>query len=293
MLNFAEQTGSGAVIMVWSFLKIYKLLKYTYSANIYWSTHWKTELHVTERRNARDLMHLGPFDSSSSTTRSLFQFESRKTDKHLSREPTRLRSQHNARLIFKGVSWRNFWACFCNNWTYIDEVLAFCGWLLFVVGGRKSHKHLSQEPTRLRSQNNARFIFKDVSWRNFWACFCNNWIYIDEILASGAGCCLLLGVEKVTNTFLRNQRGFEAKITPVPYSKVYHDATFEPVYVTIGSILVKFWILPLKLMHTLCLIEEIVCEFWLLPLKLMHTLCLIEEIAKCLMCSYHSTVNSS
>ena len=234
MLNFAEQTGSGAVIMVWSFLIINELLKYTYSANIYWSTHWKTELHVTERRNARDLMHLGPFDSSSSTTRSLFQFESRKTDKHLSREPTRLRSQHNARLIFKGVSWRNFWACFCNNWTYIDEVLA-----------------------------------------------------------SGAGCCLLLGVEKVTSTSLRNQRGFEAKITPVSYSKVYHNATFEPVYVTIGSILVKFWILPLKLMHTLCLIEEIVCEFWLLPLKLMHTLCLIEEIAKCLMCSYHSTVNSS
>ena len=108
-----------------------------------------------------------------------------------------------------------------------------------------------------------------------------------------AGCCLLLGVEKVTSTSLRNQRGFEAKITPVSYSKVYHNATFEPVSVTIGSILVKFWILPLKLMHTLCLIEEIVCEFWLLPLKLMHTLCLIEEIAKCLMCSYHSTVNSS
>ena len=183
MLNFAEQTGSGAVIMVWSFLIINELLKYRYSANIYWSTHWKTELHVTERRNARDLMHLGPFDSSS-TTCSLLQFESRKTDKHLSREPTRLRSQHNARLIFKGVSWRNFWACFCNNWTYIDEVLAFCGWLLFVVGGRKSHKHLSQEPTRLRSQNNASPIFQGVSWRNFWARLCNNWIYIGEVLDS-------------------------------------------------------------------------------------------------------------
>jgi len=60
-----------------------------------------------------------------------------------------------------------------------------------------------------------------------------------------AGCCLLLGVEKVTSTSLRNQRGFEANLTPVSYSKMYHDATFEPVSVTIGSILMKFWLLGL------------------------------------------------
>ena len=53
-------------------------------------------------------------------------------------------------------------------------------------------------------------------------------------------------VEKVTSTFLKNQPGFGANLASAPYSKVYQDASFEPVSVTIGSILMKFllmWLL--------------------------------------------------
>jgi hypothetical protein len=55
------------------------------------------------------------------------------------------------------------------------------------------------------------------------------------------GCCW--SVEKVTSTFLKNQPGFGAIITPVLYLKVYQDASLELVSVIIGSILMKFLLL--------------------------------------------------
>ena len=54
---------------------------------------------------------------------------------------------------------------------------------------------------------------------------------------SVAGC---WNYEKVSRTFFKNQPGFGGNSTIIPYSTVYQDATFEPVIVTIGSILMYF-----------------------------------------------------
>ena len=48
-----------------------------------------------------------------------------------------------------------------------------------------------------------------------------------------------LSIEEFSSTFLKNQPGFGANIKPIPYSKVYQDATFEPVRVRIAPILMK------------------------------------------------------
>jgi hypothetical protein len=52
------------------------------------------------------------------------------------------------------------------------------------------------------------------------------------------GCCWSDEIDP--GIFLENQLGFEANLTPVPYSTVYQDATFEPMTITIASIFVKF-----------------------------------------------------
>jgi hypothetical protein len=136
--------------------------------------------------------------------------------------------------------------------TNIDEVLVSLVGCWLLLERRKSHKHLSQEPTGLWSHHNACPIFEGVSRRIFGARFCNNWIYIDEVLASVAAPCSSLSVEIVARMFLKNQLGFGASLTSAQYSMVYQDATFEPVSVTIGSILVKFLLMWLVVVCCFC-----------------------------------------
>ena len=99
----------------------------------------------------------------------------------------------------------------------------------------------SKQPTKLGSCQIDCPMFKPAS-RCFCSAFiCHYWIDIDEVLASvAAPFSSSWNVKKVTCTILKNQPGFGANIAPVPYSKVYQGASFEPVSVTIGCIVVNF-----------------------------------------------------
>ena len=101
--------------------------------------------------------------------------------------------------------------------------------------------HHAQQPTKLGSCRIDCPMFKPAS-RCFCSAFiCHYWIDIDEVLASvAAPFSSSWNVKKVTCTILKNQPGFGANIAPVPYSKVYQGASFEPVSVTIGCIVVNF-----------------------------------------------------
>ena len=72
-------------------------------------------------------------------------------------------------------------------------------------------------------------------------------------------CCF--SIQKVTSTLLKNRPGFGANIKSVTYSKVYQDATFELIFITIASILMKF--LLLWLVVVCCWSIEIVARIFL------------------------------
>ena len=86
-------------------------------------------------------------------------------------------------------------------------------------------------------------LFVSSSNQHQGASFEPIFVTIGCILVESCFCCCsflqFLERKKVTSTILKNQPGFVANTTTVPYSKVYQGASSEPVSVTIGSILVK------------------------------------------------------
>ena len=87
------------------------------------------------------------------------------------------------------------------------------------------------------------------------------------------GCCR--SIEKLTRIFLKNQPAFETYLTPVPYSKVYQDASFEPVYVTIASKFVKFLLMWLVVVWCCLLFLLLNLLFLLLAVSVWLKMCTV------------------